>query len=283
MSEKKVAKRSTVIALGIVCILLAVGIVGSLFYYTNIINGKNADYARLNSADQALNQAYQNYTSSHLYNNDNFNALNSAYQNYTSSHLYNNDEYNALNSNYANYTATHSYSNSQVSSSQVDVINYEATHTHSDSEYNSLNSAYNNYTATHTQSDVNYNSLQSAYNSYMSTHTHSDSDYNSLNNQTNALMAPQVINVGLGAFDNRSQPPSLQVIGYVCNVGVNVAFNVKIHVVAYQGVVMAIDTYITLPNIPGKAAIPVNSPCYYVGAALTPDSWTMTPQCTASP
>jgi hypothetical protein len=41
MSEKKVVRRSVAIALGIVCIILAVGIVGAIANYTSVISGKD--------------------------------------------------------------------------------------------------------------------------------------------------------------------------------------------------------------------------------------------------
>jgi septal ring factor EnvC (AmiA/AmiB activator) len=41
MSEKKVVRRTVVIALGIICIILVVGVVGAFAYYVPIINDKN--------------------------------------------------------------------------------------------------------------------------------------------------------------------------------------------------------------------------------------------------
>jgi len=49
MSEKKVVGRNVAIALGIICIVLAVGLVGAIANYTSIISGKDSTIATLNS------------------------------------------------------------------------------------------------------------------------------------------------------------------------------------------------------------------------------------------
>ncbi|MEM3743852.1 MAG: hypothetical protein QXW43_04920 [Candidatus Methanomethyliaceae archaeon] len=49
MSEKKVVDRNVAIALGIICVLLAVGLVGAVMNYTSIISGKDSTIASLNS------------------------------------------------------------------------------------------------------------------------------------------------------------------------------------------------------------------------------------------
>jgi predicted PurR-regulated permease PerM len=49
MSEKKVVSRNTAIAMGIVCIILAVGLVGAVANYTSIISEKENTIASLDS------------------------------------------------------------------------------------------------------------------------------------------------------------------------------------------------------------------------------------------
>lgn len=49
MSEKKVVRRSVVIALGIICIVLASSLVGTLVYYVSLINDKDSAISALNS------------------------------------------------------------------------------------------------------------------------------------------------------------------------------------------------------------------------------------------
>jgi uncharacterized coiled-coil protein SlyX len=49
MSEKKVVGRTVAIALGIICIILAVGLVGAIANYTSIISGKDNTIVSLNS------------------------------------------------------------------------------------------------------------------------------------------------------------------------------------------------------------------------------------------
>ena len=69
--------------------------------------------------------------------------------------------------------------------------------------------------------------------------------------------------------------PYLYVYGYVCNVGRYPAHNSRIHVVAYQsGGVIAIDTYINLGTIDGESWKSVDARVYYSGSALV--SWTLT-------
>jgi uncharacterized protein YoxC len=62
MSEKKVVGRGVAIGLGIICILLAVGLVGVFAYYTMTLNNKNS--------------AYDDYVSSHSHSNSDYDSLN---------------------------------------------------------------------------------------------------------------------------------------------------------------------------------------------------------------
>jgi len=57
MSERKVVRRNLAVTLGIICIILAVGLVGVFAYYTMTLNNKNS--------------AYDNYVSNHgIFNSD---------------------------------------------------------------------------------------------------------------------------------------------------------------------------------------------------------------------
>jgi len=49
MSEKKVVGRNVAIVLGIICVILAVGLVGAVANYTSIISGKDSTIATKNS------------------------------------------------------------------------------------------------------------------------------------------------------------------------------------------------------------------------------------------
>jgi TolA-binding protein len=53
--EKKVVSRTMAIAIGIICIVLAVSLVGSIADYNNIINDKNNTISSLNSQISSLN------------------------------------------------------------------------------------------------------------------------------------------------------------------------------------------------------------------------------------
>jgi Na+-transporting NADH:ubiquinone oxidoreductase subunit NqrC len=104
----------------------------------------------------------------------------------------------------------------------------------------------------------------------------------SLQNQL-ANTAARVINVGLGARDDRSNPndPFLYVSGYVCNIGAETAHNVRLHVTAYQGSVQVINSYYEIADALGREGSKyVEARFYYSGPALTYNSWTMTPEWT---
>lgn len=70
MSEKKVVARTTAIALAVLCILLLVGIVGTVIYYNQTINNQNTAYANL----QSQNSAYMN---DHSHTNEDYESLKS--------------------------------------------------------------------------------------------------------------------------------------------------------------------------------------------------------------
>jgi len=54
MSEKKVVGRNIVIALGIICVVMAVGLIGAIANYTSIISEKDRTIASLNSQINSL-------------------------------------------------------------------------------------------------------------------------------------------------------------------------------------------------------------------------------------
>ena len=289
MSQKKLVGRNVAIALGIACIILVAGIGGVMAYYTMQINNKDStynDYALAHSHTDAgfnaLNSTYQDYSGTHSHTD-------SEYNDYVSNHTHANSEFNSSQSDYINYVATHHHTDSEFDSLQSTYNDYVTNHHHTDSEYNSLQSTYSNYVSTHSHTDSDFNSLQSTYNNYIANHHHTDSEYDSLvtqianlQNQVNSLTAPKLIPVNLLSDDNRPlfQTPYLRVHGEVCNVGTNIAYNCKLHVVAYQsGGVTAIDTYITLSNINGESWTSVDSNIYYSGGSLT--SWTITPTWTS--
>jgi len=97
-----------------------------------------------------------------------------------------------------------------------------------------------------------------------------------------ASTAARVINVGLGARDDRSNPnnPFLYVSGYVCNVGAETAYNVRLHVTAYQGSDQVINDYYNIGTLTKEDSRSVEARFYYYGSALNANSWTMTPEWT---
>jgi len=63
MSQMKIVRRSVAIGLGIICIILAVGLVGVFTYYTMTLNNKNS--------------VYDDYVSNHSHSNSDYDSLNS--------------------------------------------------------------------------------------------------------------------------------------------------------------------------------------------------------------
>lgn len=109
---------------------------------------------------------------------------------------------------------------------------------------------------------------------------------NQLSNMNSGSTTARVINVGLGARDDRTNPnnPFLYVSGYVCNVGAKTAYNVRLHVTAYQGSVQVINSYCEIASSLAKDdSRYVEARFYYSGPALTYNSWTMTPEWTQEP
>jgi len=133
--------------------------------------------------------------------------------------------------------------------------------------------------------------LQTTYDNYVSTHSYSNSEYNnlvsevttlggqiaSLQNEVDSLKASKLV-TRLGVSDQRPflQTPYFHVSGEVWNVGTNTAINCKLHVILYQGSVVAEDTYINLGTISGEYFTSVDERVYYQGSSLT--SWSVSPE-----
>ena len=88
-SQKKVVSRNVAIALGIICIILAVGLVGTFAYYTMGINIGT-------STSGGWENRYNDYVATHSHSNDEWNALQYEYKNYKDNHLHTNSEYVSL-------------------------------------------------------------------------------------------------------------------------------------------------------------------------------------------
>jgi predicted PurR-regulated permease PerM len=55
MSEKKAISRGVAIGLGLICILLAVGLIGAIVVYTSIMNNKDSQITNLQNQVNDLN------------------------------------------------------------------------------------------------------------------------------------------------------------------------------------------------------------------------------------
>ena len=95
--------------------------------------------------------------------------------------------------------------------------------------------------------------------------------------EINNLKKPKLVAVVQGS-DERPllQSSFLHLTGYVFNVGKDIARDCSLHVILYQGNVVAVDTYIRLGNINGEKGISVDDEIYYQGASLT--DYSITPE-----
>lgn len=119
MSQKKVVGRSVAIALGVVCFVLVVGIIGTMAYYTTAINDRNT--------------AYDSYVSSHSHTNSEYNTLNSQVSSLNAqiADLQNqvnslNSQINSLNAQLASSQNTIASLNSQISSLNAQIASLQS-------------------------------------------------------------------------------------------------------------------------------------------------------------
>jgi len=272
MGEKKVVGRTVVIALGIICVILAVGLVGAIANYTSIISGKDNTIATKDSQIQTLtsqkNQLQTwldgNKTLLEGWLNGNKTLLQTTIAERDQLDAWLDGNETLLNQtqiwldgNKTLLSQTQTWLNGNLT--LIDTLKAQITILQG--QISDLNSQISSLNAqiTSLQNQITY-----------------------LQNQIDTLKAPKLIKVHLMSDDNRPWlgTPYLHVYGYVCNVGTYTAYSSKIHVVAYQsGGVVAIDTYITLGTIYGESWTSVDSNIYYSGSALV--SWTLTLEWTA--
>ena len=126
--------------------------------------------------------------------------------------------------------------------------------------------------------------MNDSYLSYKTTHSHNNTDYDTLNTNYDTLntayqniFAAKLVKVNIVGNDSRSLSgtQSLNVTGYVVNVGSNTAYDGKLCIIAYSSEVKTIETDIILGTIPGEVGVSVDTSLPYSGDALT--SWTLTP------
>lgn len=150
---------------------------------------------------------------------------------------------------------------------------YLNSHSHTNSEFESLKAEYNNYVAAHSQPSSDYSQLVSQLES-------ANSQITSLNSQISTLKAAK-IKISTTVVDNRPLlgSPYLRITGWLANVGTNTANNVKLHVVAMQSSVVAIDTYIVVGSVNGETLMSLSTnDINYAGNAIT--GYTITPEWT---
>jgi chaperonin cofactor prefoldin len=230
MSEKKVVGRNVAIALGIICIILAVGLVGAVANYTSIISGKDNTIVSKDSQIQTLT-SQKNQLQTWLEGNETLL----------------NETQTWLNGNRTLLSQTQTWLNGNLT--LIDTLNTQITNLQD--QISGLNSQISSLNAqiTSLQNQITY--LQNQIDTL----------------KAPKLIK---VNLRADDNRPWLGTPYLHVYGYICNVGTNWAYNCKLHVVAYQsGGVVAIDTYITLGTITGESWTSVDSSVYYSGSALT--------------
>ena len=137
-------------------------------------------------------------------------------------------------------------------------------------QVNGLQDQLDNYVASHSYTDSEYESLNSTYNDYVDTHSHTDLEYETLEDERDAFKAPKLNLLNLQSSDEWSlDAPYLHFYGEVWNVRVEGAYDCRIHVMAYQGAVKAIDSWIGLGTIFGENKKSLDVDIDYEGTPLT--------------
>ena len=166
--------------------------------------------------------------------------------------------------------------NSQISSLDSQVTNLQNDVTYGESEIVRLNNIIENLKSEATAKDNEIYSQDSEIENL-------NAQILSLNEQIEGLDAALLVNVGVGASDNRPDGarPALHVYGWVANGGHDTAYSAKLHVTAYfiNGTA-AIDTYINLGSIAGLDSRELNNTIYYDGPILDMTRVVMTPEWT---
>ena len=119
-------------------------------------------------------------------------------------------------------------------------------------------------------------SLKNQINSLVTERDNALADATILSSDVQQLRSGRLM-TNLGSFDNRDNElqPFIHVYGVVWNVGTEPAENCRIHVVAKQGDVIAVDTYVELQTINGYDPYPytsfkeIDEKIYYYGIPLT--------------
>lgn len=139
-----------------------------------------------------------------------------------------------------------------------------------------LNEEKNNLGNQVTQLQLDKTSLQNEI-------SRKDSQILSLSSQITGLQSPNLIKINLGEEDNRTwlATPHLRVQAVIVNLGTNIAYRCKLHVILYQGTLVAVDTDIPLGSIAGREWVTMDEQVSYSGSALT--SWSVIPEWEVTP
>lgn len=128
-----------------------------------------------------------------------------------------------------------------------------------------------------TQKDDAYKNINNLENQI----TNLNNQITNLNHQIDDLRAAKLVNVGVGAYDNRVYEGNynLHVYGWVFNVGYDTIESSRMHVTAYYtNGTLAIDTYINVGEVRGCTSKEINAYIKYEGPTLEMSRITTIPE-----
>ena len=153
---KKMVSRNVAIALGIICIILVVGLVGAFAYYILTMNDKNNTISSLNTQ---ISQLTTNNTNFQSWLDGNI----TAYDNYVSDHSYTDEQYQNLLSQITSVQNQLYGLLSQIESKNAQITSLQNQITSDASTINSLTSQNSNLQSQYTTLQANYSQLMQDY------------------------------------------------------------------------------------------------------------------------
>jgi len=176
--------------------------------------------------------------------------------------------------------------NSKITSLNSQIDNLENDITYKDAEIARLNSIIENLKEEASQRDTELLDKDDQIRSLESQVSSLNYQIADLMNELEVLKAPKLVNVGMGAHDNRENvsQPFLELEGAVVNVGRKTAYNCKLKIIAYQGNDQSIFILDLNPkSIEGLASAMIKTNIYYSGAPISMSKLIITPEWTDTP
>jgi len=264
MATQKKPLNSVALGVGVLCVILLIATIATYFDYSTMVTNRDSQITDQSNQIDSLNTQINDMQTSLDGNVSEINSLNAQIITLQS-------ELSSANAQVTTLTSQLSTANSQATSLQNQVNTLNAQITSLNAQISTLNNWLNGNVTALANANTQISNLNASLNGNVTALATANIQIASLNSQLTSLNAPNLVQINLVGSDNRPllQNAYLLVTGYECNVGTNPAYNSQIHVVAYQGSVVAIDTYINLGTILGHGWHISNQNVYYTGSALT--------------